>query len=71
MVTQSYGKQACSEFFLECNSCLLPFSDHPDPPYDLELTDHLERSAQLTWIPGNENNSPITSMIVLFIWNVI
>uniref|UniRef100_A0A8C6XKN5 Neuronal cell adhesion molecule n=1 Tax=Naja naja TaxID=35670 RepID=A0A8C6XKN5_NAJNA len=54
---------ACSEFFLEYNSCLLPFSDRPDPPYDLELTDYLERSAQLTWIPGNENNSPITNAL--------
>ncbi|XP_060543073.1 neuronal cell adhesion molecule isoform X10 [Pantherophis guttatus] len=51
--------------------------DHPDPPYDLELTDHLERSAQLTWIPGNENNSPITRYIIEYedalrepgIWN--
>ncbi|XP_039199406.1 neuronal cell adhesion molecule isoform X7 [Crotalus tigris] len=51
--------------------------DHPDPPYDLELTDHLERSAQLTWIPGNENNSPITRFIIEYedalhepgIWN--
>ncbi|XP_058047804.1 neuronal cell adhesion molecule isoform X10 [Ahaetulla prasina] len=51
--------------------------DHPDPPYDLELTDHLERSVQLTWIPGNENNSPITRYIIEYedalrepgIWN--
>ncbi|KAG8142899.1 hypothetical protein E2320_006092, partial [Naja naja] len=77
VVTQSYCKQACSEFFLEYNSCLLPFSDRPDPPYDLELTDYLERSAQLTWIPGNENNSPITRFIIEYedalrepgIWN--
>ncbi|XP_013922390.1 PREDICTED: neuronal cell adhesion molecule isoform X1 [Thamnophis sirtalis] len=38
--------------------------DRPNPPYDLELTDHLERSVQLTWIPGNENNSPITGYII-------
>ncbi|XP_070611641.1 neuronal cell adhesion molecule isoform X8 [Erythrolamprus reginae] len=51
--------------------------DRPDPPYDLELTDHLERSAQLTWIPGNENNSPIIRYIIEYedalrepgIWN--
>uniref|UniRef100_A0A8C6XHP7 Neuronal cell adhesion molecule n=1 Tax=Naja naja TaxID=35670 RepID=A0A8C6XHP7_NAJNA len=51
--------------------------DRPDPPYDLELTDYLERSAQLTWIPGNENNSPITRFIIEYedalrepgIWN--
>ncbi|XP_070803000.1 neuronal cell adhesion molecule isoform X12 [Pituophis catenifer annectens] len=45
-------------------NAVLTVVDHPDPPYDLELTDHLERSAQLTWIPGNENNSPITRYII-------
>uniref|UniRef100_A0A8D2KSG4 Neuronal cell adhesion molecule n=1 Tax=Varanus komodoensis TaxID=61221 RepID=A0A8D2KSG4_VARKO len=38
--------------------------DRPDPPFDLELTDHLERSVQLAWIPGNDNNSPTTKFIV-------
>ncbi|XP_042322742.1 neuronal cell adhesion molecule isoform X9 [Sceloporus undulatus] len=38
--------------------------DRPDPPFDLELTDHLERNVQLTWIPGNDNNSPITKFII-------
>ncbi|MEQ2206493.1 hypothetical protein XENOCAPTIV_030132, partial [Xenoophorus captivus] len=28
----------------------------PDSPTDLELTDQMERSVQLTWIPGDENN---------------
>lgn len=46
-------------------------TDRPDPPFDLELTDHLERSVQLTWIPGNDNNSPITSMFCNRNWNVI
>uniref|UniRef100_A0A8B9L3X8 Neuronal cell adhesion molecule a n=1 Tax=Astyanax mexicanus TaxID=7994 RepID=A0A8B9L3X8_ASTMX len=30
----------------------------PDPPRDLELTDQREQSVQLTWIPGDEHNSP-------------
>uniref|UniRef100_A0ACB8FPY1 Uncharacterized protein n=1 Tax=Sphaerodactylus townsendi TaxID=933632 RepID=A0ACB8FPY1_9SAUR len=38
--------------------------DHPDPPFDLELTDKQERSIQLTWVPGNDNNSPIIKFIV-------
>ncbi|XP_058047806.1 neuronal cell adhesion molecule isoform X12 [Ahaetulla prasina] len=58
-------------------NAVLTVVDHPDPPYDLELTDHLERSVQLTWIPGNENNSPITRYIIEYedalrepgIWN--
>ncbi|XP_060100904.1 neuronal cell adhesion molecule isoform X18 [Heteronotia binoei] len=33
--------------------------DRPDPPFDLELTDKQERSVQLTWVPGDDNNSPI------------
>lgn len=32
----------------------------PDPPQDLELSDPLARSVRLTWVPGNENNSPVT-----------
>ncbi|KAJ6656252.1 hypothetical protein lerEdw1_003980 [Lerista edwardsae] len=38
--------------------------DHPDPPFDLELTDYQERSVQLTWIPGEDNNSPISKFVV-------
>ncbi|XP_042351443.1 neuronal cell adhesion molecule-like isoform X3 [Plectropomus leopardus] len=33
--------------------------ERPDPPTDLELTDHKKRSVQLTWTPGDEHNSPI------------
>ncbi|XP_027749203.1 neuronal cell adhesion molecule isoform X16 [Empidonax traillii] len=36
----------------------------PNPPFDLELTGQLERSIQLSWIPGEENNSPITHFII-------
>ncbi|XP_062838542.1 neuronal cell adhesion molecule isoform X12 [Anolis carolinensis] len=58
-------------------SAVLTVVDRPDPPFDLELTDHLERSVQLTWIPGNDNNSPITKFIIEYedamrepgIWN--
>nr|XP_008107842.1 PREDICTED: neurofascin isoform X11 [Anolis carolinensis] len=38
----------------------------PDRPRDLELTDLSERSVRLTWIPGDDNNSPITDYIVEF-----
>ncbi|XP_030921011.1 neurofascin isoform X9 [Geospiza fortis] len=38
----------------------------PDQPRDLELTDLAERSVRLTWIPGDDNNSPITDYIVQF-----
>ncbi|XP_035751688.1 neuronal cell adhesion molecule isoform X25 [Egretta garzetta] len=36
----------------------------PNPPFDLELTGQLERSVELSWIPGDENNSPITSFVI-------
>lgn len=42
-------------------------SDRPDPPQDLELSDLSARSVRLTWIPGNENNSPVTRTILSFL----
>ncbi|XP_051003355.1 neurofascin isoform X12 [Acomys russatus] len=38
----------------------------PDRPRDLELTDLAERSVRLTWIPGGDNNSPITDYVIQF-----
>ncbi|XP_039197062.1 neurofascin isoform X11 [Crotalus tigris] len=38
----------------------------PERPRDLELTDLAEKSVRLTWIPGDDNNSPITDYIVEF-----
>ncbi|NXN97902.1 NFASC protein, partial [Rhinopomastus cyanomelas] len=40
--------------------------ERPDQPRDLELTDLAERSVRLTWIPGDDKNSPITDYIVQF-----
>nr|XP_003407058.1 LOW QUALITY PROTEIN: neuronal cell adhesion molecule [Loxodonta africana] len=37
-----------------------PIYDVPNPPFDLELTNHLNKSVQLSWTPGDDNNSPIT-----------
>ncbi|XP_075713177.1 neuronal cell adhesion molecule isoform X2 [Rhinoderma darwinii] len=39
-------------------------TDRPDPSSDLELTDRLDRSVQLSWVPGDDNNSPITEFII-------
>ncbi|XP_048803283.1 neuronal cell adhesion molecule isoform X17 [Lagopus muta] len=36
----------------------------PNPPLDLELTGQLERSIELSWVPGEENNSPITNFVI-------
>ncbi|KAL4622382.1 neurofascin isoform X10 [Arapaima gigas] len=41
-------------------------ADRPEPPKDLELSDPSERSVRLTWIHGNDNNSPITEFLVQF-----
>lgn len=38
--------------------------DCPAPPQDLELSDLSAHSVRLTWIPGNENNSPVTGTIL-------
>ncbi|XP_044041644.1 neuronal cell adhesion molecule a isoform X1 [Siniperca chuatsi] len=40
--------------------------DKPDPPTDLELTDQTERSVQLTWIPGDEHNSPTQKFLIQY-----
>ncbi|XP_069484075.1 neuronal cell adhesion molecule isoform X14 [Ambystoma mexicanum] len=45
-------------------SAVLTVVDRPNPPFDLELTGHQERSVQLSWIPGADNNSPITNFII-------
>lgn len=37
-------------------------TERPDRPRDLELSDLAERSVRLTWIPGDDNNSPITGL---------
>lgn len=39
--------------------------ERPDPPTDLELTDVKKRSVQLTWIPGDDHNSPIQCKCLL------
>ncbi|XP_069759216.1 neuronal cell adhesion molecule a isoform X1 [Narcine bancroftii] len=51
---------------LDTNSATadLTVLDHPDPPTDLELTNPRDRSVQLSWIPGEEHNSPITKFII-------
>lgn len=45
-------------------SAVLRVVDIPNPPFDLELTNQLDKSVQLTWTPGDDNNSPITKFII-------
>ncbi|XP_049639029.1 neuronal cell adhesion molecule isoform X22 [Suncus etruscus] len=45
-------------------SAVLSVVDVPNPPFDLELTDQRDRSVQLSWTPGDDNNSPITEFII-------
>ncbi|XP_035465531.2 neuronal cell adhesion molecule a isoform X8 [Scophthalmus maximus] len=40
--------------------------EKPDPPTDLELTDQTERSVQLTWIPGDDHNSPTERFLIQY-----
>uniref|UniRef100_A0A671YZG0 Neural cell adhesion molecule L1 n=1 Tax=Sparus aurata TaxID=8175 RepID=A0A671YZG0_SPAAU len=40
--------------------------EKPDPPTDLELTDQTERSVRLTWIPGDEHNSPTQQFLIQY-----
>ncbi|XP_031212910.1 neuronal cell adhesion molecule isoform X17 [Mastomys coucha] len=45
-------------------SAVLRVVDVPNPPFDLELTNQLDKSVQLTWTPGDDNNSPIKKFII-------
>ncbi|XP_040266792.1 neuronal cell adhesion molecule isoform X4 [Bufo bufo] len=45
-------------------SAELSVVDRPDPPLDLELTDRSDRSVALSWVAGDDNNSPITEIII-------
>uniref|UniRef100_A0A671QJ48 Neural cell adhesion molecule L1 n=1 Tax=Sinocyclocheilus anshuiensis TaxID=1608454 RepID=A0A671QJ48_9TELE len=47
-------------------NAILTVVEQPDPPTDLELTDQRERSVQLTWTPGDENNSPIQLFLIQY-----
>ncbi|KAM4569311.1 neuronal cell adhesion molecule a isoform 3-T3 [Odontesthes bonariensis] len=47
-------------------SAMLTVVEKPDAPTDLELTDQTERSVQLTWIPGDEHNSPTQNFLVQY-----
>uniref|UniRef100_A0AAR2L2C6 Neuronal cell adhesion molecule n=1 Tax=Pygocentrus nattereri TaxID=42514 RepID=A0AAR2L2C6_PYGNA len=47
-------------------SVLCPSAEKPDAPTDLELTDPGARSVQLTWIPGDEHNSPIKKFLIQY-----
>ncbi|XP_030197704.1 neuronal cell adhesion molecule a isoform X5 [Gadus morhua] len=47
-------------------SAMLTVVEQPDPPSDLELTDQMDRSVQLTWIPGDEHNSPTQKFVIQY-----
>ncbi|XP_077452368.1 neuronal cell adhesion molecule isoform X12 [Stigmatopora argus] len=47
-------------------SAELTVVERPEPPTDLELTDLKKRSLQLTWIPGDEHNSPIQKFVIQY-----
>ncbi|XP_069375640.1 neuronal cell adhesion molecule a isoform X16 [Paralichthys olivaceus] len=40
--------------------------EKPDPPTDLELTDQTDRSVQLSWIPGDDHNSPTEKFLIQY-----
>ncbi|XP_050183138.1 neurofascin isoform X13 [Myiozetetes cayanensis] len=61
-----YTCVASTELDKDSAKAYLTVLGRPDQPRDLELTDLAERSVRLTWIPGDDNNSPITDYIVQF-----
>ncbi|XP_032305146.1 neurofascin isoform X23 [Coturnix japonica] len=61
-----YTCVASTELDKDSAKAYLTVLERPDRPRDLELSDLAERSVKLTWIPGDDNNSPITDYIVQF-----
>uniref|UniRef100_A0A8C8A9N3 Neurofascin n=1 Tax=Otus sunia TaxID=257818 RepID=A0A8C8A9N3_9STRI len=57
-------KDSAKAYLTVLGKTVLPVYCHR--PRDLELTDLAERSVRLTWIPGDDNNSPITDYLVQF-----
>ncbi|CAB1435399.1 unnamed protein product [Pleuronectes platessa] len=47
-------------------SAMLTVVEKPDAPTDLELTDQTDRSVQLTWIPGDDHNSPTQMFLIQY-----
>ncbi|XP_026077076.1 neurofascin homolog (chicken) a isoform X14 [Carassius auratus] len=62
----TYTCTAKTEIDEDSASARLTVTGRPDPPQDLELSDPSARSVRLTWVPGNENNSPVTDFLVQF-----
>ncbi|XP_041439744.1 neurofascin isoform X12 [Xenopus laevis] len=62
----AYTCFAKTELDQDSSKAYLTIQDKPDPPLDLELTEPSVRSVRLTWVPGDDNNSPITGFIVQF-----
>ncbi|XP_049626558.1 neurofascin isoform X15 [Suncus etruscus] len=62
----SYTCVASTELDQDLAKAYLTVLGRPDRPRDLELTDLAERSVRLTWVPGDDNNSPITDYVVQF-----
>ncbi|NP_571458.1 neural cell adhesion molecule L1.1 precursor [Danio rerio] len=38
--------------------------DKPDPPQSLKLSEKMERSVTISWMPSVENNSPVTEYVI-------
>ncbi|XP_066526718.1 neurofascin homolog (chicken) a isoform X8 [Hoplias malabaricus] len=62
----TYTCTVTTELDQDSASARLTLLDRPDPPQDLELSDLSARSVRLTWIPGNENNSPVSEFLIQY-----
>ena len=50
-------------FFYYMLNYVLVISDRPDPPIQVEFLNCGQRIADITWIPGSDNNDPIIDYI--------
>ncbi|KAG7254303.1 hypothetical protein CRUP_038867, partial [Coryphaenoides rupestris] len=63
------GDYTCSiktEMDEKSASARLMVMDRPNPPTDLQLSDPYERTVRLSWVPGDNNHSPVTEYLVQY-----
>lgn len=51
---------------MDSASAMLTVVERPDPPTELVLSDQTEKSVRLTWVHGDEHNSPTQKFLIQF-----
>uniref|UniRef100_A0A3B1K1C3 Neural adhesion molecule L1.1 n=1 Tax=Astyanax mexicanus TaxID=7994 RepID=A0A3B1K1C3_ASTMX len=60
----SYSCEVMTKLDADKASGSITVVDKPDAPHSLRLSEKSSRSVTLSWIPGNENNSPVSEYVI-------